>query len=231
MPSFAFADAAVQLSFAHIHSKRQDANRTGYLCVFSDAKTQKTACSSRWKPGWQWVADRVEYDKAMENDRRTPFMDATPVYADKSVELFMQGYNCCQAVFAGYCGRFGLDTQDGLRLTAGMGGGMGGMREKCGAVTAMFLLAGLRYGAYPPADSEAKKRMYAVVQKLDAAFTDLCTSTSCQELLRLADGRFAGLPALDTASFIEKKPCAMLVEVAYRIVSERLVSDMSDGRT
>lgn len=157
-------------------------------------------------------------------------MDATPEYTDKAVDLFMQGYNCCQAVFAGFCERFGMDREDGLRLTAGMGGGMGGMREKCGAVTAMFLLAGLRDGSYSPADGDAKKRMYALVQELDAAFAGRCTSTNCQELLKLADEKFCGVPALRMAAFHDKKPCATLVEAASQIVSELLVHVMPERR-
>jgi C_GCAxxG_C_C family probable redox protein len=157
-------------------------------------------------------------------------VDMTPKPAGEAVDLFMQGYNCCQAVFAAYCGRFGMAREDGLRLTAGMGGGMGGMRDKCGAVTAMFLLAGLRDGTYAASDGEAKKRMYALVQELDKAFADRAASANCRELLQLAEGKFSGLPAL-TAAFDDKKPCATLVDAASRIVSERLFATAPDGRS
>ncbi len=157
-------------------------------------------------------------------------MNESKDYADKAVALFLQGYNCCQAVFAACCERFGMDLATGLRLTAGMGGGMGGMREKCGAVTGMFLLAGLRDGGYAPEDDEAKKRMYALVKELDAAFAERCSSTNCKALLEQADCAFSGVPSLRDAAYYEKRPCATLVAAATDIAAQRLI-DASPERT
>ena len=152
-------------------------------------------------------------------------MENITEYKEKSVALFMQGYNCCQAVFAACCERFGLDAASGLRLSAGMGGGMGGMRDKCGAVTGMFLLAGLCCGDYAPEDAEAKKRMYALVQELDAAFVARCETTNCKELLVHADCAFSSVPSLRDATYYANRPCATLVEVATEIVMKRLLGE------
>ncbi len=150
-------------------------------------------------------------------------MASLQAYADRAVELFLQGYNCCQAVFAACCERFDMTVADGLRLTAGMGGGMGGMREKCGAVTAMFLLAGLKEGNYTPADSDAKNAMYARVQRLDQAFVAQCGTTNCEALLQEAACSFSRIPALRTEAYYAARPCATLVGIATKIAMEQLV--------
>ncbi|MBP7401545.1 MAG: C_GCAxxG_C_C family protein [Clostridia bacterium] len=150
-------------------------------------------------------------------------MDIEKTPGGRALELFLQGYNCCQAVFAAYSGRFGMDPGAALRLTAGMGGGMGGMRGKCGAVTALFLLAGLRDGGYPPGDGDAKKAVYARVQELDAAFESRCSSTVCQTLLEKAECGFSSVPSLRDAAYYESRPCAALVQAAAVIAEERLL--------
>ncbi len=142
---------------------------------------------------------------------------------EKAIELFLEGYNCCQAVFAACCGQFGMEKADGLRLTAGMGGGMGGMREKCGAVTAMFLLAGLRDGHYAPGDADAKNAMYELVRELDGAFVKRCQSTCCRELLEAAECSFSSIPAMRDEVYYASRPCATLVGIAAEIAMTHLL--------
>ena len=67
-----------------------------------------------------------------------------PNHAERAVDLFREGYNCAQAVFAAFCDVTGMDFQTALRLSSSMGGGMGRLREVCGACTGMFLAAALR---------------------------------------------------------------------------------------
>ena len=54
----------------------------------------------------------------------------------------MSGNNCCQSVFTAYSDVFGLDRDTSLRLSCSFGAGMGRMREVCGTVSAMFMIAG-----------------------------------------------------------------------------------------
>ena len=61
-------------------------------------------------------------------------------------ELFEKGYNCCQAVLLAYCKELGIDEKIAAKLSSSFGGGMGGMGETCGAVTGMFMVAGLMNG-------------------------------------------------------------------------------------
>ena len=75
---------------------------------------------------------------------------------ERAVELFKSGFNCSQSVVAAFADMYGLTEEQALRVSASFGGGIGRMRETCGAACGMFLLAGLEYGATDPKDAEGK---------------------------------------------------------------------------
>ena len=90
---------------------------------------------------------------------------------DKAVALFKQGFNCSQSVFAACADIYGIEDQAlALRLSASFGGGIGRMRQTCGAACGMFMLAGLENGSVIEGDSEGKKQNYALVQDLANKF-------------------------------------------------------------
>ena len=70
-----------------------------------------------------------------------------------ALELFNEGYNCAQAVFAAFADKYGIDKDTAMKLSSSFGGGMGRMREVCGAVSGMFMVAGLETGAVDGADT------------------------------------------------------------------------------
>ena len=86
----------------------------------------------------------------------------------KAVELFKSGYNCSQSVVAAFADMYGFTQEQALRMGASFGGGIGRMRETCGAACGMFLVAGLEIGATEATDREGKAANYAVVQELAA---------------------------------------------------------------
>ena len=107
--------------------------------------------------------------------------------AQRAVELFKNGFNCAQAVFASCADIYGIkDEQLALRLSASFGGGMGRMRLVCGAASGMFMLAGLQNGSFTPHDNEGKMANYAFVQQLAGDFKAQYGSLICAELLGLA---------------------------------------------
>ncbi len=106
-------------------------------------------------------------------------------HALRACELYRQGYNCAQAVFAAFCDVTGMDEQRALREASSFGGGMGRLREACGAVTAMFMVAGIRYGCVDPSDAQGKSEHYRLVQKLAYKFRARHGSYVCRELLGL----------------------------------------------
>ena len=66
--------------------------------------------------------------------------------AERARQLFKEGYNCAQAVVGAFAGEMGMDFDTAIKLASSFGGGMGRMREVCGAVSGMFIVAGVLYG-------------------------------------------------------------------------------------
>lgn len=141
-------------------------------------------------------------------------------HAQKAMELFKQGYNCSQAVFAAFSDELNIDMDTALKISSSFGGGMGRLREVCGAVTGMFMAAGMMYGYSDPADREAKKVHYKRIQELAAEFKAQNNSIICRELLGLAPGPDCHIPEKRTPEYYKKRPCAELVGCAAGILAE-----------
>ena len=142
--------------------------------------------------------------------------------ADRARELFMQGYNCAQAVFGAFCEDYGMDFETGMRLVSSMGGGMGRLREVCGAVSAMFLIDGMAEGYSDPADHAEKTAHYARIQALAEAFKQENGSIICRELLGAQAGEPTHIPEKRTAEYYKKRSCPDLVYCAAKILEEHL---------
>lgn len=105
--------------------------------------------------------------------------------AQRARELFHQGYNCAQSVFCAFCEQTGMDFETALKLSQPFGGGMSRLREVCGAVTGMFMVAGLKYGNTSQEEAE-KLKHYELIQALAAEFKDKNQTIICRELLENA---------------------------------------------
>lgn len=144
-----------------------------------------------------------------------------------AVDYFRQGFNCAQAVCAAFADLYGFSEEQAVRMAASFGGGIGRMRETCGAACGMFLLAGLDCGATRGDDRDGKAHNYAVVQQLAETFRQRNGSLICAELLGLRPmgslpSPTIGNPVPDerTAEYYTKRPCALKVEEAARIFAE-----------
>lgn len=138
--------------------------------------------------------------------------------AQRATDLFKQGYNCSQAVFAACADIYGVtDESLALRLSASFGGGMGRMRMVCGAASGMFMLAGLQNGSSTPHDQEGKMANYAFVQQLAGEFKAQYGSLICAELLGLAPKPQDPKPEERTPQYYEKRPCSEMVAEAVRV--------------
>lgn len=142
----------------------------------------------------------------------------------KAQELFKQGFNCSQSVFAACADLYGItDEALALRLSASFGGGIGRMRLTCGAACGMFLLAGLENGSATPGDAEGKKHNYELVQRLAADFKAEHGSITCADLLGLSTSQpfcpsaSQPTPSPRTAEYYQKRPCVEMVGNAVRI--------------
>ena len=103
--------------------------------------------------------------------------------SERACALFRQGYNCAQAVLMAYAEDVGLTQEQAARLSSSFGGGMAQLREVCGAVSAMFMIAGLRQGYATPDDPAAKKEHYQRIRALAEQFKQLHSTINCRELL------------------------------------------------
>ena len=142
--------------------------------------------------------------------------------AERAKELFRQGFNCSQAVVAACADIYGLNEQTALRVAASFGGGIGRMRQTCGAACGMFLLAGLENGSAILGDAEGKKNNYAFVQDLAAKFKNEHGSIICSELLGIAPRPQEPTPEARTEAYYQKRPCVDMVASAVRIYLESL---------
>ena len=146
--------------------------------------------------------------------------------AARAMDLFRQGFNCSQSVFASVADLYGIaDEALALRMSASFGGGIGRMRQTCGAACGMFLLAGLQNGSATPGDAEGKKQNYALVQQLANQFKAEHGSLICAELLGLVPRQQQPsdpTPAPRTEEYYKKRPCVEMVGNAVRIYLETL---------
>lgn len=142
---------------------------------------------------------------------------------EKAVALFKEGYNCSQAVVTAFADMYGFTDEQALKMSASFGGGIGRMRQTCGAACGLFMLAGLETGCTDGKDREGKEANYKVVQELAEEFRKRNGSLICAELLGL--NKTAPTPATPearTAEYYKKRPCVKMVEEAARIWSEYL---------
>ena len=138
-------------------------------------------------------------------------------HATKAAQLFLSACNCSQAVVVAFCDETGLEEDFAKRLSSSFGGGMGRMREVCGAVSGMLTVAGLLYG-YGAPDDAAKKAHYTLVQALAGQFRDEHGSIICREILKNPPSDPNPTPR--TAEFYKTRPCARMVMTAARILDE-----------
>lgn len=137
---------------------------------------------------------------------------------EKAKNLFKEGYNCAQAVFGAFCEDFGFDFETAMKLSSGFGGGMGRLREVCGAVSGMFMVFDLKYGYTSPKAKEEKMQLYSHIQTLAKEFESDNGSIICRELLNLQEKSSVPTPDDRTNEYYKKRPCAELVEFAADLV-------------
>ena len=148
----------------------------------------------------------------------------------KAKRLFKEeGYNCCQAVVMAYNDLFDMDDSLAASLSSGFGGGMGRLREVCGSVSGMVMLAGLIAPAADPSAKDGRTRNYSLVQEVAGEFKEINGSIVCRELLGLVPmGSSSPAPAESpepsdrTPEYYKKRPCVKMVEEAARIWCEYL---------
>ena len=136
----------------------------------------------------------------------------------QAAELFLSGYNCAQAVAAAFSEELGLTESQAARMVSAFGGGMGRLREVCGAVSGMLFVLGSLYGYDTPGDDVRKKELYSRVQALAAGFRAENGSIICREILKNPPSDPTPTPR--TEQYYQDRPCAHMVVTAVRIMEE-----------
>ncbi|MBR3603911.1 MAG: C_GCAxxG_C_C family protein [Elusimicrobiaceae bacterium] len=136
---------------------------------------------------------------------------------EKATALFKEGYNCSQAVLLAFAEDLGLDPNTAQKIATPFGGGMGRMREVCGAFSGLLMVLGVKYASNDPKDQKAKAEHYALVQKMAEEFKKQNGSIICRELLGLS-GPQEPTPQPRTPQYYQKRPCADMVGSAAEIL-------------
>jgi len=142
---------------------------------------------------------------------------------DKSVSLFLDGYNCAQAVTGALNDLYEIPDETALKMAASFGGGIGRMRLTCGAASGMFLIAGFEKGQTKPNDPQQKLACYAMVQELAETFKQEHGGTmTCSELLQLRkDAPTPPVPDERNEQYYHQRPCLRMITSAVRIYCEK----------
>lgn len=159
---------------------------------------------------------------------------------EKAQKLFREGYNCAQSVFAAYSDIYGVDTNTALRIAASFGGGMGRMREVCGALSGAFMIAGLENGSVDGSDAEGKKANYDLVNVIAEEFKKVNGTIICRELLGLDKEKKEACkgeckektdttPQPRTEEYYKKRPCEEMVALCARIIEEVIIKPKTEG--
>lgn len=144
----------------------------------------------------------------------------------KAGDLFLKGYNCAQSVFCAFCEDFNIDFETGLKMSSSLGGGMGRLREVCGAVSSMFLIAGLKYGYTENNNDIVKANHYKLIQALSEEFKKHTGTIICRELLN--EDKNGYIPQKRTKEYYESRPCLKIVEIAAKITDDMLKGAYND---
>lgn len=141
---------------------------------------------------------------------------------ERARDLFLAGYNCSQSVAAAFAPEMGLEEKTVLRMASAFGGGLGGMRLTCGAISGMCMALGAITGYDETDDPEAKKHLYAQMRRLCTQFTDRYENLGCRELLAQSGIVAKAEPSERTPEYYRTRPCARYVECCAELLADAL---------
>jgi C_GCAxxG_C_C family probable redox protein len=140
--------------------------------------------------------------------------------AERAMNLFKEGYSCSQAVVGAFCEETGMDFETAMKLSSSFGAGMGRLREVCGAVTGMFMVAGLLYGFSDTANKEKRVEHYKLIQSLAQRFKEENGSIICRELTGLSTDAHSLIPEERKGEYAKKRSCVEMVRQAATMLEE-----------
>lgn len=141
---------------------------------------------------------------------------------EKARELFLSGFSCAQSMFIAFSDIFSMTDDNARRLAAGLGGGIGRMRETCGVITSGSLILSLVYGPTQGEDRDSKAKTYEKVRELMERMKELEGTVCCRELLGLDEAEESCVPQERTQQYYEDRPCERLVVECATVLCQML---------
>lgn len=138
-------------------------------------------------------------------------------HSTHAAQLFVDGYNCAQSIAVAFSDVTGLTPEMSAKMVSAFGGGMGRLREVCGAVSGMFFVLSLLYG-YESPNPVKQKEIYGAVQDLAEKFRQQAGSIVCREILK--NPPTDPNPTPRTAEYYKQRPCTRMVIIAAEILDE-----------
>ena len=133
---------------------------------------------------------------------------------------FLEGYNCSQSIVLAFADMLPIDRATLLRMASSFGGGMGRLREVCGSVTGMFMIAGILYGYDGPETGQVKADHYVRIQELAHKFEKEHGSIVCRDMLGLSVHHDVPVPEARTQEYYKKRPCPEIIGDAAEILDQ-----------
>ena len=146
-------------------------------------------------------------------------------HSERAAKLFCEGYNCSQAVFVAFAEDCGINEQTAALLASSFGGGMGRLREVCGAVSGMFMVAGLLAGYTNDDPKEKKDAHYALIQQLANEFKAEHSTIICRDLLGSLGKSTSPVSDPRTAEYYKVRPCVRFVITASEILDRHFFAE------
>ena len=131
---------------------------------------------------------------------------------NRALENRKKGYNCAQAVLCAYSDLLGAEEELLFAVSEGFGGGMGGMQGVCGAVTGMYMAAGLKNSCKDLGVCSTKPVTSRMVRELAKDFKEKNQSLICREL-----------KGVDTGKML--RSCEGCIEDAVRLIGEQFFKE------
>ena len=141
-------------------------------------------------------------------------------HSEKARDLFLEGYNCAQAVFGAFTDVTGVDEAMAIRMSGAFGGGMGRLREVCGAVSGAIMVLSMVYAPEDPAAQDAKMEFYRRIQEFAGRFREMHGDIVCRELLGEKAGAAGHVPAERTEEYYAMRPCERMCYDAAQLMDE-----------
>ncbi|MBQ8556521.1 MAG: C_GCAxxG_C_C family protein [Clostridia bacterium] len=142
----------------------------------------------------------------------------------QAVRNFAAGHNCAQSVLMAYADVLGFTQEQCAMVSVGFGGGLGRLRDHCGAFSAAVMLCGALEGP-DGALKEHRPQTYARVQEVHRRFIERNGTICCAELLGRAKVPEAPTPEERTPEYYKRRPCARIIRMACKIIDEMMAEE------